>query len=253
MGGGGGGAAGVFNATGPLLTAGGGGGGVSTLEGALPGGNAGTVGADGQQGASIADNPVTIGGGGGTANGGASTGGGGGGGYGAGGGGAGGGGGGSSWVSQGATSVSSVLMATPGNGKVSVSYDTTADSCATVLPGSGIVAAPTAGTADLAVAVTLDQPSPSTVTVAWNTLYLPGIAPNPWLGPEAPTTDYAASSGTVTFTPGQTSTVVHIPVLADSNPTSPDEFLMVSFHDPANAHMGGFWGLGFGVITPATT
>jgi hypothetical protein len=40
-------------------------------------------------------------------------------------------------------------------------------------------------------------------------------------------------------------------VVADSNPTLPDEFLVVSFHNPINAHLGGFWGLGFGVITPA--
>ncbi len=122
----------------------------------------------------------------------------------------------------------------------------------TVLPGSGIVAAPITGTADLAMTVTLDQPAPYTVTVAWNTLYVPRVAPSPWLGPEAPANDYTASAGTVTFAPLATTAVVHIPVLADSNPTSPDEFFVVSFHNPTNAHMGGFWGLGFGVITPAS-
>ncbi|MGZ4728598.1 MAG: hypothetical protein ACXWB2_12825 [Acidimicrobiales bacterium] len=29
----------------------------------------------------------------------------------------------------------------------------------------------------------------------------------------------------------------------------PDEYVVVSFHHPTNATMGGFWGLGFGVIT----
>ena len=41
-----------------------------------------------------------------------------------------------------------------------------------------------------------------------------------------------------------------IPVVADSSP-GPDEYVVVSFNHPTNATMGGFWGLGFGVITPA--
>jgi hypothetical protein len=184
--------------------------------------------------------------------GGASTGGGGGGGYGAGGGGAGGGGGGSSWATPNATSVSSGLAAQSGDGSVTVSYDTNVDSCTTVLPGNGIVAAPATGTADLAVSVSLAAPSTSTVTVAWNTLFVPGQPTDPWLGPEALVTDYTPSTGTVTFTPGQTSALIHIPVLADSRPESPDEYLIVSFHDPTHAHLGGFWGLGFGVITPVS-
>ena len=69
-------------------------------------------------------------------------------------------------------------------------------------------------------------------------------------GPQAPTSDYMASNGTVTFTPGQTSAEIHIPVLADSSP-GPDEHIVISFHDPTNATLGGFWGLGFGIITPA--
>ena len=126
----------------------------------------------------------------------------------------------------------------------------TNDDHATVVPGSGQVAAPTSGTADLVVPVTLSNPSTQTVTVQWNTLFVPGSPPDPWLGPQAPTSDYVASSGTLTFAPGQTSADVHIRVLADSSP-GPDEHLVISFHDPTNAHLGGFWGLGFGIITPA--
>ena len=55
----------------------------------------------------------------------------------------------------------------------------------------------------------------------------------------------------MTFAPGQTTAHVHIPVLGRQL-TGPDEYLVVSFHDPTNATMGGFWGLGFGIITPAT-
>ncbi len=71
-------------------------------------------------------------------------------------------------------------------------------------------------------------------------------AANGYLGPQAPITDYTASSGTVTFAPGATTTTVHIPVTHGSS--SPDEYVVVSFNAPTNARMGGFWGLGFGVI-----
>ena len=86
------------------------------------------------------------------------------------------------------------------------------DDHATVVPGSGIVAAPTSGTADLAVSVTLTNPSTVAITVQWTTLFVPGNPTDPWLGPQAPTSDYVASSGTVTFAPGQTTAEVHIPV-----------------------------------------
>ena len=125
------------------------------------------------------------------------------------------------------------------------------DDHATVLPGSGTVAAPTSGTADLVVPVTLSNPSTVAVTVQWTTLFVPGNPTDPWLGPQAPTSDYVASSGTVTFAPGQTSAEIHIPVLADSSP-GPDEHIVISFNHPTNATLGGFWGLGFGIITPTT-
>ena len=112
------------------------------------------------------------------------------------------------------------------------------------------LAAPRTGTADLAVSVTLSTPSALPVTVQWHTLFVPGLGANPYLGPQAPTSDYTASSGTVTFAPGDTSATVHIPVLADSSP-GPDEFVIVSFTAPTNARMGGFYGLGFGIIDPA--
>ena len=126
----------------------------------------------------------------------------------------------------------------------------TNDDHATVVPGSGIVAAPATGTADLVVPVTLSNPSTSSVTVHWSTLFVPSSPTDPWLGPQAPTSDYVASSGTVTFAPGQTTAEIHIPVLADSSP-GPDEHIVISFNHPTNATMGGFWGLGFGIITPA--
>ena len=63
-----------------------------------------------------------------------------------------------------------------------------------------------------------------------------------------PGTDYTPASGTVTFAPGQTSKTVTIQVDGDTL-VEPDEYVIVSFHDPTNAVMGGFYGLGFGLIT----
>jgi hypothetical protein len=222
------------------------------------GGHGTTEGGDGADSASGVAAGGGGGGGGGVGFGGGGggwVGGGGGGGYGAGAGGfagggsgfAGGGGGGSSWVTPDATSVTSALSLTAGDGRVTIAYDSVSDLCTAVLPGSGIVTAPTTGTADLAVSVTLSTPSALTVTVHWATEFIPGAPANPWLGPQAPVSDYTPSSGTVTFAPGITSATVHIPVLGDSS-SGPDEFMAVSFTDPTNAKMGGFGGLAFGII-----
>ena len=96
----------------------------------------------------------------------------------------------------------------------------------------------------------MSNPSTQTVTVQWTTLFVPGAPPTPGSAPKPPPATTLASSGTVTFAPGQTSAEIHIPVLADSSP-GPDEHIVISFHDPTNATIGGFWGLGFGIITPA--
>ena len=77
--------------------------------------------------------------------------------------------------------------------------------------------------------VTLTNPSTLAVTVNWTTLYVPG-APDSTYGPQAPLSDYTASSGTVTFAPGDTTATVHIPVNADT--LTPGEYIVVSFHDP---------------------
>ena len=114
----------------------------------------------------------------------------------------------------------------------------------TVLPGVGSVLEGNSGTTDLQVPVTLSNPSTKTATVQWTTLYVSG-AP---AGQADPATDYTPASGTVTFAPGETSKTVTIQVNGDTL-VEPDEYIVVSFHDPTNATVGGFWGLGFGVIT----
>jgi uncharacterized protein YjbI with pentapeptide repeats len=117
----------------------------------------------------------------------------------------------------------------------------------TVQPGSGTVTAPSSGTSDLQVAVTLNTPATATITVPWTTL-VAGGNPNFYGAPQAPASDYTASSGTVTFLAGQSSAVVHIPVSADSTPGPGPEFVLVSFQVPTGAYLGGYWGLGIGLI-----
>jgi hypothetical protein len=86
------------------------------------------------------------------------------------------------------------------------------------------------------------------VTVPWTTLHVSG-SPTILGAPQAPTSDYTPASGTVTFAPGQTTADVVIPVSADSASPSP-EFVVVSFRTSTGAYMGGFYGLGFGIIDP---
>jgi hypothetical protein len=114
----------------------------------------------------------------------------------------------------------------------------------TVLPGVGSIIEGGTGTTELQVPVTLSNPSSSTVTVSWTTLFVPG-AP---AGQAEPVSDYTPTSGTVTFAPGETTRTVTVLISGDALDEA-DEYIVVSFHDPTNAIMGGFWGLGFGVIT----
>jgi trimeric autotransporter adhesin len=118
-----------------------------------------------------------------------------------------------------------------------------------VIPGNAIVAAPISGTSHLQVTVSLNVASPFDTTVPWYTLRVAG-SPTLLGLPQAPITDYIPISGTVVIPAGQTTATIDIPVLADS--ASGDEFVVVSFHNPINALMGGFYGLGFGIITPAS-
>jgi uncharacterized protein YjbI with pentapeptide repeats len=118
-----------------------------------------------------------------------------------------------------------------------------------VEPGAGEVNAPSSGTSDLPVTVALNAAAPYTITVPWTTLHVGGT-PTIYGAPQAPISDYTPSNGTVTFLAGQTSAVVHIPVNADTAGGSGPEFVVVSFHDPTSSFMGGFYGLGFGIIDP---
>ena len=113
-----------------------------------------------------------------------------------------------------------------------------------VVPGPASVVAPTSGSVVLAMPVELSFASVEVVTVEWHTRVVDDAA-----HVQAPSTDYVEASGTVTFAPGETSATV--PITVTGNSTGRDERVVLSFTDPTNATMGGFWGLGFGTILPA--
>lgn len=113
-----------------------------------------------------------------------------------------------------------------------------------VVPGLGMVAEGNLGSTELRVPVRLSAASAVIVTVQWRTVFGPGVGPP---DPADPFFDFTAASGTVTFEPGQTEKTVSVVIRGDTLP-EPDEFVVVQFGNPTNARMGGYWGLGFGII-----
>jgi Calx-beta domain-containing protein len=101
------------------------------------------------------------------------------------------------------------------------------DDTSAVSIGSASVAEGNAGTAALSFAVSLSPPSSRTVTVDHQTAN----------GTATAGTDYTASSGTVTFAPGETSKTVTVSVLGDVIDES-DETLSVTLSNPTNAVLG---------------
>jgi hypothetical protein len=112
-----------------------------------------------------------------------------------------------------------------------------------VLPGAATRTEGDEGSAELEVPVQLDRVPLEPVTVEWTTLAVGGLS----LPEGTPGLDYAAGSGTVDFGVGETEATVTIPITGDGD-DEPDELIVVSFRNPTNATMGGFWGLGFGGI-----
>ena len=114
----------------------------------------------------------------------------------------------------------------------------------TIVPHSGSVLEGNSGTSIVKLPVTLSEPPIQPVTVRWNTLYVPGAA-----GAQAdPATDYTPASGSITFPRGKTTASVSISVKGDTL-VEPDEYIVVSLNHAVNAWLGGYYGLGFGVIT----
>jgi hypothetical protein len=77
------------------------------------------------------------------------------------------------------------------------------------------------------ITVTLSAVSGKTVTVNYATAD----------GTAAAGADYTASGGTITFTPGQTSKTINVPVINDASPESNETFIL-SLSGPTNAGLG---------------
>jgi hypothetical protein len=90
----------------------------------------------------------------------------------------------------------------------------------------------------------LTHPYASTVTVNWQTVDVPG---NTSVGSSA-SGDYVAASGALTFPTGWTRQYADIVVNGDAV-DEPDEVIVIALRTPTNASIGGFWGLGFGIVT----
>ena len=73
------------------------------------------------------------------------------------------------------------------------------------------------------------------MSVQWSTADVPGQV------------DYAAASGTLTFAPGQTAKTVPVTVYGDTT-DEPNDWIAVLFSDATNATVGGYFGIGFGII-----
>ena len=115
---------------------------------------------------------------------------------------------------------------------------TTVASLPVIVPGSASIVEGNSGTKVIQVPVSLSAPSGQTVTASWSTLDNSATAP----------ADYVTASGTVTFTPGQTTKTVAVTIKGDTLDEN-DELALVSFTNPANATIGGVYGLGFATIT----
>jgi hypothetical protein len=105
---------------------------------------------------------------------------------------------------------------------------------ATVTEGTG------AGTTNLAFSVTLSTPSASTVTVSYATA----------AGTATATADYATTSASLTFAPGETSKTVNVSIVRDAIDEA-DETLTLGLSSPSGAAISD--GTGLGTITDDDT
>ncbi|MDH3705120.1 MAG: neocarzinostatin apoprotein domain-containing protein [Acidimicrobiia bacterium] len=114
-----------------------------------------------------------------------------------------------------------------------------------VLPMVGSVVEGDAGTVAVEVPVTLSAPSSDEVTVQWEIIALPQIDPALVATPGVDFID--DGTGVVTFASNDTDEVVSITVNGDTD-VEEDELIVLRFHSATNALIGGFYGLGVGVI-----
>jgi titin len=116
-----------------------------------------------------------------------------------------------------------------------------------IKPGVGGVVESNSGTVPVNVPVTLSSAQAVPVTVQYATLDTGGA------GIATAGADYVATSGTVTFAPGETSKTVPITVYGDTIKEPPaylGEWIPVAFSNPTGGAVvdSSFYGLGIGII-----
>ncbi len=124
-----------------------------------------------------------------------------------------------------------------------------AQSLPRVVPGSVEVVEGAAGsTVTAEIPVTLSEPSASEVRADWATIDT-GLAGAASLSEG----DYVAASGELVFAPGETETVIEITINGDDFDEEDSEYVVIATGNVVNAHVGGFWGLGFAEISDDDT
>ena len=121
------------------------------------------------------------------------------------------------------------------------------DPTPTITPGGAGVVEGDSGDVTVQVPVTLSNPSSQTITVDFTTLDTGAV------GIATTGVDYVATSGTVTFAPGETTKTVSITVHGDLIGEVPllwGEWILVAFSNPSDTAVldTSFWGLGIGVV-----
>ena len=113
-----------------------------------------------------------------------------------------------------------------------------------IVPGIGSVTRPRSGTVRMRIPVTLDAPASTAVSVQYRTASFPPTFA------ARPGRDYEPASGVLTFAPGDTVAFIRVKVHGGNlSPTTSAAFVVL-FGNPHGAQMGGYHGLGLGVIRP---
>lgn len=104
-------------------------------------------------------------------------------------------------------------------------------------PGVGQLLEGDGGSSVVEVPIHLSVPSPFPVTATWRAID----------GTASAADDFASTSGSVTFAPGQTEAAVSLTVHGDDRAEG-DELVFIRFDRADRARLGGLWGVGFGTI-----
>ena len=107
-----------------------------------------------------------------------------------------------------------------------------------IRPGSATIVEGDLGTATVEIPVVLTEPRSVPVTVAWATASGSAVAG----------ADFDATSGTLTFAPGQTQATIPISVRGDEV-REPAEYFVLRFSNPVDASMRGWLDVGFGLVS----